>query len=279
MTHLLTFTPPPLKRIQQGLWLQRQWFDPVFTGLDNVDKSKPALYVGNHTLYGTLDAPLMLLGLYQHKDIFLRSLGDHIHFKIPLWRNLLWDNGCVAATPKNCQQLMQAKEHILVFPGGGREVMKNKGEEYKLVWKERTGFARMAMEHGYDIIPFASVGADEIFDIRYDTNDFYQSKLGQLVQKTGIKDKYLRGGDAFLPFATGLGLLPRPEKFYFAFGERISTAHVQAESQNKDSQWQIREQVESAIYGLMSDLFAQREQEQAQWPSWRKKLTKRDKPC
>ena len=70
MTHLLAFTPPPLKRIQQGLWLQRQWFDPVFTGLDNVDKSKPALYVGNHTLYGTLDAPLMLLGLYQHKDIF-----------------------------------------------------------------------------------------------------------------------------------------------------------------------------------------------------------------
>ena len=208
MTHLLTFTPPPLKRIQQGLWLQQQWFDPIFTGLDNVDKSKPALYVGNHTLYGTLDAPLMLLGLYQHKDIFLRSLGDHIHFKIPLWRNLLWDNGCV-----------QAKEHILVFPGGGREVMKNKGEEYKLVWKERTGFARMAMEHGYDIIPFASVGADEIFDIRYDTNDFYQSKLGQLVQKTGIKDKYLRGGDAFLPFATGLGLLPRSEILFCFWGE------------------------------------------------------------
>ena len=39
MTHLLTFTPPPLKRIQQGLWLQQHWFDPVFTGLDNVDKS------------------------------------------------------------------------------------------------------------------------------------------------------------------------------------------------------------------------------------------------
>jgi hypothetical protein len=74
--------------------------------------------------------PLMLLGLYQHKGVFLRSLGDHIHFKIPLWRNLLWDNGCVAGTPQNCQQLMEAKEHILVFPGGGREVMKNKGEEY-----------------------------------------------------------------------------------------------------------------------------------------------------
>lgn len=275
MTHLLAFTPPLLKRIQQGLWLQRQWFDPVFTGLDNVDKSKPALYVGNHTLYGTLDAPLMLLGLYQHKDIFLRSLGDHIHFKIPLWRNLLWDNGCVAATPKNCQQLMQAKEHILVFPGGGREVMKNDGEQYQLIWKERTGFARMAMQHGYDIVPFAAIGADDAFDIHYDANDFQQSAVGQLLQKSGISDKYLRGGDAFAPITTGLGLLPRPEKFYFAFGERISTQEVSHEADDKSSQWQVREQVAASIYGLMEDLFAIREKDQATWPTWRKKLTKR----
>ncbi len=276
MNHPLTFVPPPLKKIEQALWLQQQWFDPVFSGLDNIDRARPALYVGNHTLYGTLDAPLMLLGLYRHKGIFLRSLGDHIHFKIPLWRDLLWDNGCVAGTPENCQQLMQAKEHILVFPGGGREVMKNKGEEYQLVWKERTGFARMAMQHGYDIIPFASVGADETFDIRYDAQDFYQSRVGKLLDKTGIKDKYLRGGDAFLPLATGLGLLPRPEKFYFGFGEAISTQHLQENCDDKAAQWHVREQVESAIYQLMNDLFAQREQEQQNWPTWRKKLTHRD---
>lgn len=276
MNHPLTFVPPPLKKIEQALWLQQQWFDPVFSGLDNIDRARPALYVGNHTLYGTLDAPLMLLGLYRHKGIFLRSLGDHIHFKIPLWRDLLWDNGCVAGTPENCQQLMQAKEHILVFPGGGREVMKNKGEEYQLVWKERTGFARMAMQHGYDIIPFASVGADETFDIRYDAQDFYQSRVGKLLDKTGIKDKYLRGGDAFLPLATGLGLLPRPERFYFGFGEAISTQHLQENCDDKAAQWQVREQVESAIYQLMNDLFAQREQEQQNWPTWRKKLTHRD---
>lgn len=276
MNHPLTFVPPPLKKIEQALWLQQQWFDPVFSGLDNIDRARPALYVGNHTLYGTLDAPLMLLGLYRHKGIFLRSLGDHIHFKIPLWRDLLWDNGCVAGTPENCQQLMQAKEHILVFPGGGREVMKNKGEEYQLVWKERTGFARMAMQHGYDIIPFASVGADETFDIRYDAQDFYQSRVGKLLDKTGIKDKYLRGGDAFLPLATGLGLLPRPERFYFGFGEAISTQHLQENCDDKAAQWQVREQVESAIYQLMNDLFAQREQEQKNWPTWRKKLTHRD---
>jgi hypothetical protein len=38
---------------------------------------------------------------------------------------------------------------VLVFPGGGREVTKRKGEAHKVIWKERTGFARMAIEHGY----------------------------------------------------------------------------------------------------------------------------------
>lgn len=275
MSHPLTFSPPPLSRIKKALYLQNKWFDPVFMGLEHLDRSRPALYVGNHTLYGTLDGPLMLLGLYEHKGIFLRSLGDHIHFKVPLWGKLLVDNGCVAGTPENCQQLMEAKEHILVYPGGGREVMKNKDELYQLVWKQRTGFARMAMQNGYDIIPFAAVGADDAYTIQYDTNDFYQSKVGKWLQKTGISDKYLRGGDAFVPLATGLGLLPRPEKIYFAFGERISTTALQTQSENKDLQWQVREQVEAKIYQLMDDLFALRAEDEAQWPTWRKKLTKR----
>ncbi len=275
MSHPLTFSPPPLSRIKKALYLQNKWFDPVFMGLEHLDRSRPALYVGNHTLYGTLDGPLMLLGLYEHKGIFLRSLGDHIHFKVPLWGKLLVDNGCVAGTPENCQQLMEAKEHILVYPGGGREVMKNKDELYQLVWKQRTGFARMAMQNGYDIIPFAAIGADDAYTIQYDTNDFYQSKVGKWLQKTGISDKYLRGGDAFVPLATGLGLLPRPEKMYFAFGERITTVAMQTQSENKDLQWQVREQVEAKIYQLMDDLFALRAEDEAQWPTWRKKLTKR----
>lgn len=275
MSHPLTFSPPPLSRIKKALYLQNKWFDPVFMGLEHLDRSRPALYVGNHTLYGTLDGPLMLLGLYEHKGIFLRSLGDHIHFKVPLWGKLLVDNGCVAGTPENCQQLMEAKEHILVYPGGGREVMKNKDELYQLVWKQRTGFARMAMQNGYDIIPFAAIGADDAYTIQYDTNDFYQSRVGKWLQKTGISDKYLRGGDAFVPLATGLGLLPRPEKIYFAFGERISTTALQTQSENKDLQWQVRQQVEAKIYQLMDDLFALRAEDEAQWPTWRKKLTKR----
>lgn len=275
MNPLKPYRPPSVSYLKKTLLLQSAWFKPVFMGLENVDNAKPALYVGNHTLYGSLDGPLMLLGLYEHKNIFLRSLGDHIHFKVPLWGKMLTDNGCVAGTPKNCQALMEAKEHILVYPGGAREVMKNKGEAYQLIWKQRTGFAKMAMQNGYDIVPFAAIGVEDALDIRYDREDFYRTKAGKWLQKKGISDKHLRGGDVFLPLATGLGLLPRPEKLYFAFGERISTAAVQANSDDKAAQWQVREQVEASIYQLMEKLFAQRAKEESQWPLWRKKLIKR----
>jgi 1-acyl-sn-glycerol-3-phosphate acyltransferase len=55
---------------------------------------------------------------------------------------------------------MRRGELVTVFPGGGREVNKRKNEQYKLVWKNRLGFARLAIQHGYPIVPFASVGAE-----------------------------------------------------------------------------------------------------------------------
>lgn len=274
---VVPFSPPPLAQIRRRLALMERWFAPQFLGLEHLDASRPALYVGNHTLYGTLDGPLMLLGLYQHKGIYLRSLGDHLHFKVPGWRSMLTEGGVVAGTPENCRALMQAGEHILVYPGGGREVMKNKGEEYRLVWKERTGFARLALQQGYDIIPFAAIGADDTYRIRYDANDFNASRLGRLLRRTGITDRYLRGGEAFAPLATGLAgsPVPRPEKFYFAFGERISLASLQAQAEDREVQWQVREQVSNRIYSLMNELFAYRDEDQKRWPLWRRKLIQR----
>lgn len=271
---IVPFTPPPVERLRKALRLQSAWFAPSFSGLEHLDPARPALYVGNHTLYGTLDGPLMILGIYEHTGIFLRSLGDHIHFRVPGWREMLINNGCVPGTPENCDRLMKAGEHILVYPGGGREVMKNKGEEYRLVWKERTGFARMAIQNGYDIIPFAAIGADDTFRIRYDANDFQSSRLGRLLKRSGVTDRYLRGGDAFMPLSTGVAGLPvpRPEKFYFAFGERIPTRHLQVGGR---VQWQVREQAASAIYDLMTELFMRRDAEQAGWPLWRRKLIQR----
>ncbi len=246
---ILDFTPPPLKVIEKALKAQEYYFSPSFFGLENVDPDRPALYVANHTLYGTLDSPFIFLTLYREKGIVIRSLGDHFHYKVPIWRKLVTDCGAVLGNRENCNRLMQAGAHILVFPGGGREVAKRKGEQNKLVWKTRTGFARMAIANGYPIIPLAALGADDTYDIRYDAIDFKSSRIGQALLKNKFINQQLRDGDVFLPISTGLGFtpLPRPEKFYFSFGEPIETKQWQGQEDNLEIQWKVRAKTMAAI--------------------------------
>jgi len=190
---------------------------PRFFGLAHVPTDRPFLLVGNHTIMGVLDAPLLVLGLYEQTGVFVRSLGDHLHFRVPGWRDLLVRFGTVEGTRDNCRALMRAGEPVLVFPGGGREVFKHKGEKYRLIWKQRTGFARMAIEHGYPIVPFAAVGAEECYDILVDSDDIRRSPFGPLVETVAPR------AEEIPPLVRGLGPLPRPERFYFQFGAPIET--------------------------------------------------------
>lgn len=202
-----------LKLLEPWRWVTR----PVFFGIDRVPADRPLLFVGNHTLYGVLDVPLLYAELYQKKGIFLRALGDHIHFKIPGWREALSAFGVVDGTRENCAELMQQGEAILVFPGGAREVAKRRGEKYQLVWKERLGFARMALEHQCTIVPFSAVGLEDAYDIVMDADELLKTPLGVLYRRLGLRE------DALLPVVKGIGPtpLPRPQRLYFRIGEPI----------------------------------------------------------
>jgi 1-acyl-sn-glycerol-3-phosphate acyltransferase len=256
MPDIAQFDPPSLDAVERATALARLYFRPQYVGLDNVNAAQPALYVSNHTIYGVLDSPLLYEKLYKEKGIVLRSLGDHLHFDVPVWRDILQRGGTVPGTPENCARLMQAGEHILVYPGGGREVAKRKGEQNKLTWKTRTGFARMAIEHQYPIIPVAALGADDAFDVVYDAYDFMQNPLGRwLLNRPAIRAK-TRNGDMLMPIAKGIGptLIPRPEKFYFAFGKPISPAAFSGKANDKEQVWQLRKQVMEALEGEMEKL-------------------------
>lgn len=246
---IVRFNPPPLAWVERATALSRLYFRPQYFGLEYVDAQQPALYVSNHTIFGMLDSPLLYEKLYKDKGIVLRSLGDHFHFDVPVWRDILKQGGAVPGTPENCARLMQAGEHILVYPGGGREVAKRKGEQYKLTWKTRTGFARMAIENGYPIIPVAALGADDAYDVVVDAYDVMQNPLGRWLLNRPAINRKVRGGDVLMPIAKGLGPtpIPRPEKFYFAFGKPISTAAFAGKADDKEQVWQLRKQVMDAL--------------------------------
>jgi 1-acyl-sn-glycerol-3-phosphate acyltransferase len=202
---------------------------PHVEGLQHIDSARPALIVANHTTLGVLDVPFFYIALREKSGVRLRALAHKFGFKTPVTKAILQSMGAVEGTRENCNQLMEAGEHILVFPGGGREVSKTKGQKYQLLWQERMGFVKMAVEHGYPIIPLASVGAEECYDIRFDRTDLLKTPLGPWIKRIAVKLDHVIKFDEIPPLlVTGWGgtLLPRPERFYFKFMPPIETAHV-----------------------------------------------------
>ena len=57
------------------------------------------------------------------------------------------------------------------YPGGAHEVFKSKSvPKYGLQWKDRRGFARMAIKHGYAIVPCCCVGSEDFLEIAHDVD-------------------------------------------------------------------------------------------------------------
>ncbi|WP_291809548.1 lysophospholipid acyltransferase family protein [Limnobacter sp.] len=256
--HYKPFTKQQKQRIGQRM---NRWYaawnwliEPEFEGLEHIPTEGPVLLVGNHSIMAFADGSLMMREIYRQHGIVCRSLGLHAHFKVPVWGKLLAANGAVDGTPENCTAMMQAGEHIIVYPGGGGEVMKRKGEQHTLRWKNRTGFARMAIQNNCTIVPFSTVGADDCFDILYDNAEFSQTRIGKaLIKATGVKE------EEFPPMLKGVGptLIPKPQKMYFKFHPPINVADFQHKNMDKAS-LALRNAVEATVQGGIDELLVRR---------------------
>jgi 1-acyl-sn-glycerol-3-phosphate acyltransferase len=189
---------------------------PKFYGIGNLPDDG-SLLVGNHTIYGFLDLPFMMAEVWERRRIAIRGLGEHAHYAVPIWRDLLGSCGMVRGTRDNVRALMRDDQTVLVFPGGAREVNKRRGQQYQLLWGERMGFARLAIEHGYPIVPCAAVGADDMLDVIVDQTTPLYGQLALAYERVM--------GFPTPPVVRGVGLtpIPRPERLYFWFGEPIDT--------------------------------------------------------
>lgn len=258
------YKPPSPERVWQMTMPMRKYFSPVFYGLENIKTGGPYLFIANHTIHGVLDLPLYAAELYCKKGIYLRGMADHFHYLIPIWRNVLEWMGAVRGTPENCSKLMKAGKNILILPGGGREVCRRSGEAYKLIWQQRTGFARMAIKHDYPILPIATIGIDNAFSILIDRDDIMNSPLGNLIRMTGIfNHPLLKQGEEIPPITRGIGLtpFPRPERVYVSFGEPIHMGAFLGRHEDKEAQLALRDIVANAINKQIRELLNLREQD------------------
>ena len=54
------FIVPNLQYFKTYMKLAEKYFQPIFMHFDQVDMRRPALLVGNHTLFGLLDIPFIV---------------------------------------------------------------------------------------------------------------------------------------------------------------------------------------------------------------------------
>ncbi|CAN6857894.1 unnamed protein product [Brassica oleracea] len=239
-------------------------------GLEGIPSEGPVLYVGYHMLLG-LELGPMVIQFLKERNIHLRGLAHPMLFlngKDALADTQMFDKykimGGVPVSNFNIFKLLRSKSHVLLYPGGVREALHNKGEEYKLFWPEQPEFVRVASRFGAKIIPFGVVGEDDICDLVLDAYDQRNIPiLKDFMEETTKKAGNLRQGDetelgnqiCYLP-----GLVPKiPGRFYFYFGKPIETAGREQQVKDKDKAQEFYLQVKSEVEQCIAYLKMKRE--------------------
>ncbi|GKE37111.1 acyltransferase-like protein, chloroplastic isoform X2 [Tanacetum coccineum] len=160
--------------------------------------------------------------------------------------------GAVPVSASNLYKLFSMKSHVLLYPGGVREALHRKGEEYTLFWPEQSEFVRMAARFGATIIPFGAVGEDDYAQLVLDYEDQMKIPfLKDLVKRTTDESIKLRtdfkgdvgNQDLHMPV-----FLPKvPGRYYYLFGKPIKTEGRRQELRDKEKAHELYTQVKREV--------------------------------
>ena len=265
-------------RIPHGLDIEiayqivKRIFNPMVTGAQNIPK-EPCLFVGNHSLFaldGAIIRPIFLKELQR----FPRAMGDKFLFSIERVANILVKQGIVMGHPDVCGALMDARQDLLLFPGGAYESVKPKSKLYELQWKERYGFVKLAATHGYTIMPFGLVGPDEFYGHLMEGQELPDTALGKLLTHLGVLNNNIRS-DMIPPIPIGsLGTaLPKPQRCYLGFGKPINLSQHKGKTLSKKTVQAVRAQAAQAIENQLTQLLIKRERDKGKESFLRRLLT------
>ncbi|MBA0799194.1 hypothetical protein Gohar_009724 [Gossypium harknessii] len=167
----------------------------IVQGLAGVPNEGPVLLVGYHMLMG-LELSCLIEAFLREKKIMVRGIAhpelfwgklqsSSNEFAFSDWVKVM---GALPVTANYLFKALSTKSHVLLYPGGAREALHYKGEEYKLFWPEQPEFVRMAARFGATIVPFGTVGEDDIAELVLDYNDWMKIPVINERIKESIRD-------------------------------------------------------------------------------------------
>jgi len=175
-------------------------------GLEHIPKAGGALMVFYHGLV-PLDFWYFGLKLYLETGRHPAALVDRWLFKTPGLAWLTRSVGGVSANKDVATKLLKQGMLVGVSPGGTREAISGRKNNYRLVWGKRLGFANLALEAKVPIIPGFTENVEGLYRAPFAELPFFQ----KLYEKTRLP---------IVPIM-GLGLLPFPVRLTTWLGEPI----------------------------------------------------------
>jgi 1-acyl-sn-glycerol-3-phosphate acyltransferase len=200
-----------------------------------------ALLVANHAFGWDIIFAMSTIRAKTGRPVW--ALGEHVWWKIPVARRIAADLGTVDGTPHNVDTLLALDQLVLDLPGGLRESLKPKELRYRLLWGHRYGFVRAAIRNQAPIVPLASIGADELFDL-----------VGNAFARG---NRWLRGAGIPIPRSARLLPIPHLVPMKFIIGEPITPVPPNG-ADEETAVKRLRREVEGALHEMFEHELASR---------------------
>ncbi|XP_011177214.1 transmembrane protein 68 [Zeugodacus cucurbitae] len=120
-------------------------------GMENIPETGPALIVFYH---GAIPIDMYYLNsrIILQKNRLIYSVGDRFLFKLPGWGTISEAFNISPGTVQSCVGILREGNMLAISPGGVYEAQFG-DHYYELLWRNRVGFAKVALEAKVPIIP------------------------------------------------------------------------------------------------------------------------------
>jgi 1-acyl-sn-glycerol-3-phosphate acyltransferase len=157
-------------------------------GMENRPTEGPALIVYYHGAI-PLDYYYLLAKCILYKRRLIQAVGDRFLFSIPGWKLMMEVFHVFPGTIQTCVQVLEKGDLLSIAPGGVKEAQFG-DNRYQLIWGDRVGFAKVAVEAKVPIIPVFTVNLREAFR----SLGFGQSLFRKIYEKTRLPIVPIYGG-------------------------------------------------------------------------------------
>ncbi|CAG5087669.1 Similar to TMEM68: Transmembrane protein 68 (Bos taurus) [Cotesia congregata] len=130
-------------------------------GMENIPTDEPVLFVYYHGAV-PIDLYYLIAKMVLLRSKIIHTVADNFLFKVPGFAIICDVMKLIPGTVQTCSQILQEGNMLAIAPGGVYEAQFG-DSYYKLMWKNRMGFAKVAVESKVKVIPFFTRNLREAF--------------------------------------------------------------------------------------------------------------------